>query len=111
MKLPADAIIAKDKINHYLLVRQSRSDKSVFLERGGYSLADPDALIAGLVAIQDGDEAQMVDDNKFGRYYEVIGVLRGPGGVDLRVKTIWMTEHLSGVTKFITLIPIEALDR
>lgn len=111
MKLPADAIIAKDKVIHYLLVRQSRSDKSAFLERGGYSLANPEALITGLAAIRDGNEAQMVDNNKFGRYYEVIGILHGPAGIELRVKTIWMTEHLSGATKFITLIPIEVRDQ
>jgi hypothetical protein len=29
----------------------------------------------------------------------------GPSGRTLRVRTIWMTEYLSGATKFITLIP------
>jgi len=111
MKLPADTIIARDKVIRYLLVRQSRSDKAAFLERGGYSLANPEALITGLAAIRNGSEAQMVDNNEFGRYYEVVGVLRGPTGIDLRVKTIWMTEHLSGATKFITLIPIEVRDQ
>ena len=53
------------------------------------------------------EDAQLVDENKFGRYFEVTGVLHGPSGVDLRVKTIWMTERLSGTTKFKTLIPIE----
>jgi hypothetical protein len=33
-----------------------------------------------------------------------------PRGIGLRAKIIWMTGHLSGVTKFITLIPIETLD-
>jgi len=32
-------------------------------------------------------------------------MLTGPNGVALAVRTIWMTEHLSGVTKFVTLIP------
>ena len=44
-----------------------------------------------------------------GRYFEIVGVLVGPNGVALRVKTVWMTEHLSDVTKFITLIPVETL--
>ena len=49
---------------------------------------------------------------KFGRYYEVHWTsCTMQAGVDLRVKTIWMTERLSGVTKFITLIPIEVLDQ
>lgn len=110
MKLPRDATIARGKVANYLLVRQNRSDKSAFLERGGFSLANPDALIAGLAEIRDGNnEAQLVDENKFGQYYELLGILHGPSGVDLRVRTIWMRESLSGVTKFITLIPIAVL--
>lgn len=110
MRLPRDATIAPGKIVNYLLVRQNRSDKSAFLERGGFSLANPDALIAALAEIRDSDdEAQLVDQNKFGQYYELIGILHGPSGIDLRVKTIWMRESLSGVSKFITLIPIAVL--
>ncbi len=107
MKLPRDATIAPDKITNYLLVRQNRSDKSAFLERAGFTPANPTALIAGLAVILNEGEAQLVDENKFGQYYEIVGILHGPVGVDLRVKTIWMTERLSGTTKFITLIPIE----
>jgi hypothetical protein len=39
-----------------------------------------------------------------------MGLLAGVGFHGRPIRTIWMTEHLSGVTKFITLIPIEALD-
>lgn len=40
MKLPQDALVAPEKITHYLLIRQNRSDKSAFLEKGGFSLLD-----------------------------------------------------------------------
>jgi hypothetical protein len=110
MKLPANAIMAREKATEYLLVRQGRNDKSAFLEKGGYTSANPDALIAGLKELRELNDAMPVDDNPFGVYYEVVGILRGPAGIGLRVRTIWMTEHLSGVTKFITLIPIETLD-
>ncbi len=109
MKLPPNATIAPEKATQYLLIPQSRSDKSAFLQRGGFSLANPEALIAALACIRDEDDARLVDENKFGQYYEILGVLHGPSGIDLRVKTIWMTEHLSGATKFITLIPVEVL--
>jgi len=36
---------------------------------------------------------------------EIRGVLRGPNGVALPVRTIWMREHLSRSTRFITLLP------
>lgn len=94
-------------VGGYLLVRQNRSDKSSFLESGGFTALNPDALVAELGTLCDQGDAQQVDENKFGRYYELSGVLRGPLGIGLRVKTIWMTEHLSGSTKFVTLIPIE----
>ncbi|HVW21483.1 MAG TPA: hypothetical protein VHC86_09730 [Opitutaceae bacterium] len=111
MRLPKSATIAREKITQYLLVRQSRSDKSAFLELAGFGLANPDALIEALVAVRDENDAQLVDENKFGRYFEVPGVLSGPSGMRLRVRTIWMTEHLSGATKFITLIPVEVLTK
>ncbi|MDI1335908.1 MAG: hypothetical protein PSU94_06955 [Lacunisphaera sp.] len=109
MKLPANAQIAREKVTGYLLVRQVRSDKSGFLESGGFTMLNPGALIVELERLRVDCEAIQVNDNKFGRYFEVTGVMRGPSGVGLRVKTIWMTEHLSGVTKFVTLIPIEIL--
>jgi hypothetical protein len=37
--------------------------------------------------------------------YEIRGSLAGPNGVSLKVVTIWMTEHVTGQTKFITLFP------
>ena len=110
MKLPANAIIAREKVTDYLLVKQTRNDKSAFLETSGYTPANPDVLISDLVRLREQNEAMPVDENQFGRYYEVVGVLRGPLGVGLRVRTIWMTEHLSGITKFITLVPIERLN-
>jgi hypothetical protein len=52
-----------------------------------------------------------VGENKFGRFFESVGVLRGPDGASLRVKMIRMGEHLPGVTKFITLIRLDVIDK
>lgn len=109
MKLPADSVIAREKLTGYLLVRLSRSDKSAFLAGGGYTLANYDVLLADLATLLKHGDAIQVDENKFGRYFEIVGTLRGPLAVGLRVRTIWMTEHLSGLTKFVTLIPIETV--
>jgi hypothetical protein len=96
-------------VTGYLLVRLGRNDKSAFLERGGFPTENPETLIAALGDLREHGDAMQVDDNQFGVYFELIGDLRGPAGIRLRVRTVWMTEHLSGITKFITLIPIEAL--
>jgi hypothetical protein len=111
MRLPSAAAIAPEKVRDYLLVKQDRSDKSAFLQRGGYTRETAERLIAHLYALCAANDASFLDENQFGRYYECVGDLPGAGGRPLRVRTIWMTEHLSGVTKFITLIPIEILQQ
>jgi hypothetical protein len=47
MKLPPDSVIAPEKIVRCLLVRQDRWDEAGFLERGGFSQTNPEALLAG----------------------------------------------------------------
>ncbi len=103
MKLPADTIIAREKLTRYLLVRQTRGDKSTFLARAGYTLetADQPDLRTQLLPL----EAVELHSTVFGKFYEISGTLTGPNGVSLSVRSIWMEEKLSGIAKFITLIP------
>ncbi len=105
MKLPAETIIAPEKVTHYLLVPQARGDKSEFLERAGYTLERAGQLLSDVRAQLLPLEATPGKSNQFGQYYETCGSLIGPNGVTLAVRAIWMTEHLSGVTKFVTLLP------
>jgi len=105
MRLPADTAIDADKLTRYLLLPQARGDKSAFLEQAGYTLENADQLLRDLRAQILPLDAVSLESNKFGQYYENHGMLTGPNGVTLAVRTIWMTEHLSGVTKFVTLIP------
>ncbi|MDA1142049.1 MAG: hypothetical protein O3B01_26100 [Planctomycetota bacterium] len=105
MKLPADSTIAPDKITAYLLVPKARGDKSGFLAQAGYALDHSDQLIMDLQRQILPLDASLTQSNKFGQYYEIRGTLTGPNGMVLAVRTVWMTERLSGVTKFITLIP------
>jgi hypothetical protein len=105
MKLPPDSLISVEKITRYLLVPLSRGDKSAFLSRAGYTRENPLQFLDDLRTQILPLEAVAAGENKFGRYFEVRGLLRGPNEVALSVRTIWMTEHLSGGTKFITLVP------
>jgi len=105
MRLPADTTIAEDKLTRYLLLPQARGDKSTFLARAGYTRGNADQLLRDLRTQILPLEAVALESNKFGLYYEIRGTLTGPNSVSLAVCTIWMTEHLSGVTKFVTLIP------
>lgn len=104
MRLPADTAIAGDKLTRYLLLPQARGDKSAFLARAGYTLGNADQLLRDLRTQILPLEAVALESNKFGRYYQIRDTLTGPNDVALAVCTIWMTEHLSDVTKFVTLI-------
>lgn len=105
MKLPAGTVISEDKLVRYLLVPQLRGDKSSFLRQAGYELGNSAHLLRDLRDQILPLDAMPLERNQFGQYYEIRGALSGPNGIILSVRTIWMTEHLSGITKFITLIP------
>jgi hypothetical protein len=104
-ELPANAAIAPEKLTKYLLVRQARGDKSAFLVEAGYTAANPDELLHDLRTQVLSKEAILIGQTKFGELYEIRALLTGPNGTALRIRSIWMKEHLSGVTKFITLVP------
>ncbi len=105
MKLPANTIIVREKVTRYLLVPQARGDKSGFLELAGYTPENADQLLRDLRSQLLPLDAAPTKSNKFGQYYEIRGNLAGPNGRSLAIRTIWMTEGLSGVTKFVTLLP------
>ncbi|MCX8090208.1 MAG: hypothetical protein N3I86_04625 [Verrucomicrobiae bacterium] len=105
MKLPADTIIAREKVTLYLLVPQARGDKSGFLRRAGYTLENADQLLRDIRLHLLPLEAAPGKSNQYGQYYETRGVLTGPNGVKVAVRAIWMTERLSGTTKLVTLLP------
>ena len=101
MKLPVDSIIAPEKLTHYLLVFNEQSDKSKFLEKGGYLLDNWEVLEADLRKLLK-SEALFQKADTFGEYYVIVGEL----SKGLNVKTIWLRESGSEIVRFITLIPI-----
>jgi hypothetical protein len=105
VKLPADSLIPMEKLTRYLLVPLARGDKSAFLARAGYSADNPDCLRQDLRLQLLPLEATPAGTTKFGDFFEIRGVLCGPNGASLRVKSVWMREHLSETTRFITLLP------
>ena len=105
MKLPVDTIIATAKIEGYLLKWLPENDKSIFLSQAGYVINDPEQLESDLREQILSLEADFIRHDRFGDRYEIRGQLIGPNGKSLAVVTIWMTEHETGQTKFITLFP------
>ena len=105
MKLPTDAQIAPEKLTSYLLVKRPVGDKSEFLKQAAYTLDNPERLeedIRRQILILD---AVSIEKTHYGELFEIRGSLAGPNSRILRVKTVWMQEFRTGITKFITLYP------
>ena len=105
MILPADAQIAAEKLTHYLLVYRARNDKSKWLGLAGYMLDNWSQLEADLRRQVLSQAAEKDETNQFGDVYRIECDLKGPNGRTLRAVTIWMQEHETGQTKFITMYP------
>jgi hypothetical protein len=105
MKLPPDADIPWPKVLQYLLVPRTRADKSKFLARAGYTTDNAPQLQADIRSQILPQDATPAGTTKFGDFFEIRAALRGPNGVTLRVKSIWIREHLSGSNRFVTLLP------
>jgi len=91
MKLPANAIIARRKIDEYLLHRREEDDKSGFLALAGYTLENADRLMSDLRAQLLPLDAQLFDETEYGTKYRIRGTLTGPNGRVLRVLRV---DHL-----------------
>ena len=105
MKLPANAVIAREKLTGYLLRKLPENDKSGFLAQAGYTPDNAGHLETDLrnqILIQ---EAAFMEPTEYGDKYSIRSGLTGPNGRTLQVITIWMTEDATGLTKFITLYP------
>ena len=105
MKLPDDTIIAPEQLTRYLLVQREFDDKSQFLRQAGYTLDNWEQLAEDLRLHVLPAEAVLIEQTTYGDIFAIRAALTGPNGKTLFVRTIWMTELRSGVTKFITLYP------
>jgi hypothetical protein len=106
MKLPADAVISMEKLMSYLLTELPRGDKSRFLAEAGYTRVNAELLERDLRGQILNCDATLLPARGCGDRYEIRGILHGPSGVELPVRTLWMREFTTGVVKFITLIPL-----
>ena len=105
MKLPSTAVIAADKIKEYLLSPRKRDDKSKWLAKAGYKLENWQRLEKDLRTQILSLNAVFTEKTKYGQMYEINGMLTGPNGKTLSVRSIWMNEHESKLIKFITIFP------
>jgi hypothetical protein len=105
MRLPSDALVAREKLTEYLLRWRPEDDKSAFLAQAGYTLENVERLMTDIREQLMQLEAELIEDTDYGQKFALTGALTGPNGRALRVVTIWVTEEATGQTKFITLYP------
>lgn len=105
VKLPSDAIISREKLTQYLLVKRPVGDKSGFLKQAGYTVDNWEQLEADLRRQILSKDAVSIEQTAYGELFEIRAALNGPNGVSLRLRTVWMRERASGLAKFITLYP------
>jgi hypothetical protein len=105
MNLPRDAQIAREKLTRYLLVKRPVGDKSEFLQQAGYTLDNPQRLEEDIREQILTQNAVFLEKTNYGELFEIRGSLAGPSTRVLKVKTVWMRELETGITKFITLYP------
>lgn len=106
MRLPSNAIISEKKVKEYLLSFRKRSDKSKWLNKAGYKYENWKRLEQDIRIQLLNHEAVLVQRNEFGDVYEITGKLNGPNGKSLYVRSIWMEEYGTKLTKFITMYPL-----
>lgn len=109
MKIPPDAIIPRAKLTKYLLVPLPEDDKAKFLEFGGFTQENPDALEAAIRQLIAENDAVEAFTDIFGTRYRVTGTLHGANGVALEAVTIWIVKIEETVFRFITLVPMRRL--
>lgn len=105
MKIPADAVIPKEKLTAYLLVPREWDDKSKFLRQAGFARDNPHLLLAAIRALAAQAEAEEDRENDYGVFLRAEGLLTGPSGKSLSVVTIWLRAEATGQTRFVTLKP------
>jgi hypothetical protein len=105
MRIPADAIIPREKLTRYLLVPRPWDDKSRFLGQAGFSLTDPDTLDEAIRRVAANFDAVEDGTNYYGTFFRVEGDLDGPNGRTLHVVLIWLQWKLDGTFHFVTLKP------
>jgi len=80
MKLPANTIIARRKLDEYLLQPRNEDDKSGFLALAGYTLENADRLMSDLREQLLPLNAELFDETEYGPKYRIRGTLTGPNG-------------------------------
>src|SRR5487761_1297010 len=104
MIIPKDAIIPVEKVRDYLLKPLEKGDKSRFLAIAGYSREEYWELLRDIREQLLPAEALFQDHRHNEDVYVLLGILHGPNGNRLAVRTVWVLNLFQEI-RFVTLYP------
>jgi len=101
------AYIDPQKLQDYILSSEHPVGrfKAEFFARLGYSQSDWRRLEADILQIARSGTALERQGTRFGRKYEVGGILRGPSGREARVTTVWIVKNGEDYPRLVTAYP------
>ena len=101
------ATIEPRKVHDYLLsaAHPVGRFKAVVFAAAGYSAEHWELLRDDLLALARAGQAVPGQSSEFGRKFELDGVLVGPSGRSLLVRTVWMLDTPTSFPRFVTAIP------
>lgn len=109
MKLPGSdrAVIEPAKIRDYLLssAHPVGRFKATFFRSLGYMPADFERLEADLRELAESAEAVAGKESKYGRKYEVRGIINRSLGKQAHVVTVWIIKAGEDFPRFVTAFP------
>ncbi len=101
------AVIAQDKLCHYLLNidHERGGSKARLLVAMGYSLDQWQRLEADLRAQHLIVDVDRIVDSDYGPRYEIVAALVGPAGRSVVFRSVWQIDTGSVVPRLITMYP------
>ena len=111
MKVPdaANAIVDRRKVLDYLLsaAHPHGRHKAAFFRRFGFRHAEPERLIAALIAHVNGHDVTARSANLFGTRYNVDGALEAPDGRAPIVRSVWFVVSGDTMPRFVIAVPLK----
>ena len=101
------AAVEAEKVRDYLLSSMhpiGRFKAAVFASLG-YEQAQWETLRNDLLALAKSGQSSAGQPSVYGQKYEVDGILAGPSGRSMPVRTVWIVRSAEQVPRFVTAFP------
>src|SRR5262245_8250350 len=109
MKLPNGqrAIVDERKVREYLVSPSHPIGrfKAPFFARLGFGPGKWRELAVAIGQIAATGDAELADENEYGRKYVISGVLAGPSGRSSEVVTVWILKIGTDIPRLVTVYP------